>query len=109
MSYPVLLTDDAARDLEDLYHGVRRNDSVVHAEHVLKQIEQAIATLTELPERGCFPPELLAYGVREYREIFFKPYRLIYRVLDQHVYVYLIADGRRDMQSLLLRRLVGGV
>jgi hypothetical protein len=34
------------------------------------------------------------------------PYRSIYRVLDKNVYVLLIADGRRDMQSLLQRRLL---
>ena len=52
------------------------------------------------------PKELLALGVREYREVFFKPYRIIYRVQDETVYVLLIADGRRDMQSLLQRRLL---
>ena len=51
--------------------------------------------------------ELLALGIREYREIFFKPYRMIYRVMDKNVYVLLIADGRRDMQTLLQRRLLG--
>jgi toxin ParE1/3/4 len=45
--------------------------------------------------------------MREYREIFFKPYRIIYRVLEHNVDVLLIADGRRDMQSLLQRRLWG--
>ena len=52
------------------------------------------------------PPELRALGIKQYREIFFKPYRLIYQVLDQRVYVMLIADGRRDMQALLERRLL---
>jgi toxin ParE1/3/4 len=49
---------------------------------------------------------LLALGIRDYRETFFKPYRIIYRVEGKRVYVYLIADGRRDMQSLLERRLL---
>lgn len=40
--------------------------------------------------------------------MFFKPYRAIYRVQDKKVIIYLIADGRRDMQSLLSRRLLGG-
>jgi toxin ParE1/3/4 len=62
--------------------------------------------LSEFPERGAYPKELLALGVREYREIFFKPYRIIYRVLNKNDYVLLIADGRRDMQSLLQRRLL---
>lgn len=45
-------------------------------------------------------------GIRDYREIFFKPYRIIYRVIDAIVYVFLVADGRRDMQALLQRRLL---
>jgi toxin ParE1/3/4 len=33
-------------------------------------------------------------------------HRIIYRVMDKKVYVLLIVDGRRDMQSLLQRRLL---
>ena len=39
-------------------------------------------------------------------EDLFKPYRVIYRVLGNVVHVFLIADGRRDMQTLLQRRLL---
>ncbi|MDR3556638.1 MAG: hypothetical protein P4L55_17950 [Syntrophobacteraceae bacterium] len=49
---------------------------------------------------------MLAIGLREYREIYFKPYRIIYRVLAETVYVMVIADGRRDMQALLQSRLL---
>ena len=42
----------------------------------------------------------------KYREIFFKPYRIIRRVMEDNVYVLVIADGRRDMQTLLQRRLL---
>jgi toxin ParE1/3/4 len=63
-------------------------------------------TLANLPERGSHPKELLALGIREYRQTFFKPYRIVYRVVARRVYVYLIADGRRDMQALLERRLL---
>ena len=45
-------------------------------------------------------------GIREYREVFFKPYRIIYRVMGDGVYVLVIADGRRDMRALLERRLL---
>jgi len=48
----------------------------------------------------------LKIGIQEYREMFFKPYRIIYRVMDKNVYILLIVDGRRDMQSLLQRRLL---
>jgi len=107
MKYTVLLTDDAVRDLENIDDYISRNDSPEKADYVLDKIEKLLLKLTDLPERGVYPKELSALGMREYREVFFKPYRIIYRVLGAHVYVYVISDGRRDMQSLLSRRLLG--
>jgi toxin ParE1/3/4 len=73
---------------------------------MLNQIEKAFFNLTEKPGQGAYPKELLAVGLREYREIFFKPYRIIYRGIAENVYVMVIADGRCDMQTLLQRRLL---
>lgn len=106
MAFKVLLTEDAAVDLEDIYTYISKHDSPSKAEYVLDQIEGKFISLSEFPERGVYPKELINLGIRDYREIFFKPYRIIYRVGDENVYVYLIADGRRDMQTLLQRRLL---
>ena len=106
MPFVVFLTADAARDLEDLYQYITLHDGPGKAEHVLKSIEKAFLSLSESPDRGAHPKELLALGIRDYREIFFKSYRVIYRVLGNIVHVFLIADGRRDMQMLLQRRLL---
>ena len=73
---------------------------------MLDKIGSVFFSLEELPERGSYPPELAALGVHEYREVFFKPYRIIYQVRKKHVRVSLVADGRRDMQNLLTRRLL---
>jgi toxin ParE1/3/4 len=70
----------------------------------LLEVAERLATF---PDRGPHPKELQALGIREYRQTFFKPYRLIYRVIGRQVLIYLIADGRRDMRSLLSRRLLG--
>lgn len=106
--FAVLLTDDAAGDLEELYHYIAKHDAPGKADYVLQQIEETFSSLSEFPERGAYPKELLALGIREYREIFFKPYRLIYKIMDRNVYVFLIVDGRRDLQALLQRRLLQG-
>lgn len=106
MSFVVYLTADAARDLEEIYDHIVLHDAPTKAEHVLRRIESAFTRLAESPERGAYPKELLSLGIRDYREVFFKPYRAIYRVLGDAVYVFLIADGRRDMQTLLQRRLL---
>ena len=106
MPFAVLLTNDAARDLDEIYEYIALHDAPQKADYVLDQIEKAFSRLSESPERGARPNELLSLGIREYREVFFKPYRIIYRVMDKNVYVLLIIDGRRDMQSLLQRRLL---
>ena len=106
--YEVLLTEDAERDLEELFDYISGHHSQSAARHVLDRIEKSIASLCSFPERGSFPKELLALGIRDYRQGFFKPYRLIYRVIDRQVVIYLIVDGRRDMQTLLARRLLEG-
>ena len=100
------MTRDAERDLEGLYDFVFEHDSPRSAQRLLDQIETKLGKLADFPERGNHPRELAALGVTDYREVFFKPYRIIYRVLNKRVYVYLIVDGRRDMQTLLQRRLL---
>ena len=105
--FEVLLTKDAAGDLEELYDYIAEHDAPLKADYVLNRIQKVIDTLATFPERGSYPKELLALGIREYRQTFFKPYRVIYRVIDRRVYVYLIADGRRELQALLERRLLG--
>ena len=106
MPFSVLLTNDSAHDLNELYDFIAGHDSPRKADYVLDQIEKTFSTLSEFLERGVYPKELLKLGIREYREIFFKPYRIIYRVMDKNVYVLLIVDGRRDLHSLLQRRLL---
>ena len=66
-----------------------------------------VENLSRLLERGSHPKELVGLGIKEYRQTFFKPYRVIYRVADSKVIIYLIADGRRDMETVLTRRLLG--
>ena len=106
MSYKVLLTHSAERDLEAIYSFIAENDTQDNANYVLDKLMQVAETLAAFPERGSYPKELLALGIREYRQAHFKPYRLIYRISGKQV-IYIIADGRRDMQTLLTRRMLG--
>jgi toxin ParE1/3/4 len=106
MTFDVWLTDDAARDLDELFDFIAGSRGSSEAGYVLDQVGQVLSTLRESPKRGTFPKELLPLGIREYREVFFKPYRVVYRVAGHDVFVLLIADGRRDFQTLLQRRLL---
>ena len=107
MRFKVLLTAGAESDLNDLHGYIAEHDSPQNAGYVLDKLLEVAESLATFPERGSYPPELLALGIREYRQAFFKPYRVIYRVIGQQVIIYVITDGRRDMKSLLARRLLG--
>ncbi|MBU4101896.1 MAG: type II toxin-antitoxin system RelE/ParE family toxin, partial [Proteobacteria bacterium] len=52
MAFTVLLTEDAAGDLRDLYTYISKHDSPKKAEYVLDQIEKKFVSLSKLPERG---------------------------------------------------------
>ena len=72
----------------------------------LQTLHQAIRNPLPNPAYPGLLRRIAWQQVSRYREIFFKPYRIIYRVMGDNVYVLVIADGRRDMQALLLRRLL---
>jgi toxin ParE1/3/4 len=105
--YDVLLTHGAERDLESIHDYIAEFDCVANANRVLDELMAVVEGLAQFPERGSYPKELLALGIKEYRQTSFKPYRVIYRVVGKQVVIYLIVDGRRDMQSVLARRLLG--
>ncbi len=108
MRREALLTADAERDLEDLCDYIVDFDSRASAEHVLDRLLATAESLSALSYGGSQPKGLRALGITEFRQVFFKPYRMIYRVVDRRVVIYLIADGRRDLQELLSRRLLRG-
>ncbi|OAI20653.1 addiction module toxin RelE [Methylomonas lenta] len=109
MSVPVLLTEPAVSDLLAIndYYLLQVSDKT--AAKIIDSLEVAINSLGDLNERGTVPKELLSLGIRQYRQLIVKPYRIIYqRMLDQ-VVVHAVLDGRRDMQTLLTQRLIGSI
>ncbi len=106
MKYRVLLTHEARKDLLDIHSYVADADDATKADALLDNLERVCARLSYLPQKGHVPPELRRIGVELYREIHYKPYRILYEVEGDAVYVHAILDGRRDMQPLLERRLL---
>ena len=105
--YEVVLTEGAEQDLEAIHDYISEFDCIANANYVLDAVMDVVQSLSKFPERGSYPKELVSLGIKEYRQVFFKPYRVIYRVTGTQVIIYVIADGRRDMQSVLARRLLG--
>ncbi|MCB2212672.1 type II toxin-antitoxin system RelE/ParE family toxin [bacterium] len=107
MNYRVQLTTDAKTDLAGIVGYIRVHDSLESAQFVYDKLRATIDSLKSFPNRGTVVEEARQLGEDHLREVFFKPYRILYEVADNRVIVYLIADGRRNMQELLAKRLLG--
>lgn len=105
--FEVELTQGAEDDLEAIHEYLAEQRSAEAAESLLDALLEKIHALERFPQQGSVPKELEALGIREFRQILLDPYRLIYRIIGSKVFILVIADGRRDMQALLERRLLG--
>ncbi|HTD51997.1 MAG TPA: type II toxin-antitoxin system RelE/ParE family toxin [Thermoanaerobaculia bacterium] len=103
--YRVEWAQVAARDLSGIvdYLVARSPDA---AGSTLERLKRKAASLKKTPERGRVVPELEQLQVREYRELIVRPYRIIYRVAGRRVLVLGVVDSRRNLEDLLLDRLM---
>ncbi len=95
----------AVRDLEELV-GYIAADSPLTAKRVLDKLEKRAGALESSPARGRVVPELAHFGIRGWRELIVRPYRIIYRIDEDTVHVLAVLNGRRELQDLLLERLI---
>jgi len=101
----VLWTAVAESDLREIVMFIAR-DSPANALTVLNKIRERASTLYASPERGRIVPELHAEGIVIYRELIISPWRLLYRIADGIVYVSAVIDSRRNVEDILLQRLI---
>ena len=98
-------TRTAQRDL-DIVVDYIADDSIENALAVLDRLQARAESLATAAERGRVVPELRALDVHQYREVIERPWRIVYRIESESVLVLAVLDGRRDLRSLLLERLV---
>lgn len=106
MKFQVHITEDAEQDLDGIYSYVAQNDSESKADSLLLSIEEVCFSISDFPRRGHAPPELEKLSIFNYLEVHFKPYRIIYEIISNRVYIHCILDGRRELNQLLQKRLL---
>ena len=106
MKFEVLWTRTAEGDLLGILEFIAADDPEA-ALAVLDRIRTGTTRLDRSPRRGRIVPELREHGIARYREIVINPWRVIYRVEEHQVYVLSVIDGRRNVEDILLGRLLG--
>ncbi len=104
--YKVLIDPKAKQDLSEIFIYVAANGDIVAANKLLDSIEKTFLKLEDIPERGHIPQELRQTGIKKYLEIHYKPYRIIYEIENNLIYIHCILDGRRNIQEILGERLL---
>ena len=107
MKYEVRITGIAQDDLYTIYRYVAMNDSPGKAELLIENIQKTTTSLETMPARGNHPPEMQRWGIFDFREIFFKPYRIVYEIKGKTAFIHAVLDGRRNCEDLLQQRLLG--
>lgn len=107
--YRVIWARAASEDLADLVAFIAADSPInapINARRLLQRLRDKASALDVAPERGRIVPELGKFGIRAFREIIVRPYRLVYRLAEGRVSVVAVFDGRRDLEDVLLERLV---
>jgi len=101
--FEVEWAQSASKDLENIIDYISQ-DNVDTAITIFEKIKSKCNTLNQFPDRGRIVPELKAYGILSYRELIISPWRVIYRISEQKVYILAVIDSRRNMEDILIER-----
>ena len=104
--YKVVIDPLDKADLKEIFIYVSVNDGIESANKLLNGLELTCNKLEKIPERGHIPPELRQTGIKNYLEIHYKPYRIIYEIDGKLVYIHSVIDGRRNIQEILSNRIL---
>ena len=106
MGFKVVILESAEQDLKELRAYIVKNFSADAWRTSYAKIKEAIRNLQNFPQAGSIPEEIERLNLTQYRQVLSGVNRIIYEVRQEVIYIYIVADARRDMTTLLNRRLV---
>ena len=101
----VIWTDTAKKDLNEIIKYIAQ-DSIETAIQKYEKIKESAEPLVLFPNQGRVIPELLKHNITKFKELIISPWRLMYKIENNVVYVMAVIDGRRNIEDILLQRLL---
>ncbi len=105
--YKVKWTSSAKEDLLNIVDYIKK-DSLSAARKVYRQIKEKAQSCNFFPLKGRVVPELLKEGITIYRELIVQPWRIMYKIENDTIYIMAIFDSRQNVEELLLQKLLRG-
>ena len=104
-TYKLKWTTNAKDDLLNIISYIKK-DSPSIANDIYKKIRKKAHSSNFIPLKGRVVPELQKEGITLYREVIASPWRIIYKVGNDTVYIMAILDSRQNIEELLLQKLL---
>ena len=96
-------TETAKKDLNDIIDYIA-NDEIEIARKQYFKIKESAEKLKSFPEQGRVIPELSNENIYKYRELIISPWRLMYKIENNIIYILAVIDGRRNIEDILMKR-----
>jgi toxin ParE1/3/4 len=109
MTVKAVLLQSAESDLKDLRSYVIKNFGKDSWLTSFGKIKESIALIQSFPEGGRIPDELANLHLAQYRQVISGMNRIIYEVRSEVAYIHVICDVRKDLRSLLMKRILHAV
>ncbi len=103
--YDIVWSNIAENDLKTIVEYIAE-DRPPNALKIFKSLKQKASSLYTFPERGRIVPELREQGILQYRELVISPWRILYRISEKRVLILSVLDSRRNIEDILLKRLI---
>ena len=106
-TYKLEWTTNAKDDFLNIITYIKQ-DSPSIANDIYLKIRKKAHSSNFFPLKGRVVPELQKEGITLYREVIASPWRIIYKVGKDTVYIMAILDSRQNVEDLLLQKLLKG-
>ena len=107
-NYFINWSENANRDLDEIIEYIAEKESIDMALNILHKLKKNSDKLYKLPDRYRYVPELQKHNILTYREIIVAPWRIIYKIEQNIVWINTVIDGRRNIEDILLKKLLSG-
>ena len=104
--YKVKWTKTSKNDLERIIGYIAERDSVSTASKIYKKIKDCAGNIENYPKKGKIVPELSKHNIISYFEHIILPWRIVYRIENEIVYILAVIDGRRNIEDILMDRFI---
>ncbi|MGY2267297.1 type II toxin-antitoxin system RelE/ParE family toxin [Pseudomonas sp. F8002] len=106
MSFRVEILHSAKSDLKEIKSYLTRQFSAASWQQTYDSLKHALRRIETQPYAGSMPEEIERVNLSQYRQVVCGMNRIIYEIRDKTIYIHIIADTRKNLRSLLLKRLV---